>query len=344
MKTNIFLLVFVIINSCAETKQKNTKLINLENKVEIIDSVLVVNYAKKITIEALKTNVYAFSSSDFEGRGVGQNGQKKASRFLKDFYKNEGLKGAINDTSYYQNIPAHFLPKNIGESENVLAYIKGSEKPDEVLIISGHFDHLGIENDEIHFGADDNASGSMAIIEIAKAFNAAKKEGHSPKRSILFLHLTAEEIGLKGSQYYVQNPVFALSKTIANLNIDMIGRVDKKHENNANYMYIIGANRISNELHFISEKTNTTFSNLVLDYTFNAENDKNRFYYRSDHYNFAKENIPVIFYFNGVHEDYHKPTDTPEKINFSLLEKRTRFIFATAWQLANKEQFLKHNN
>jgi hypothetical protein len=109
-------------------------------------------------------------------------------------------------------------------------------------------------------------------------------------------------------------------------------------------MYIIGANRISNELHFISEKTNTTFSNLVLDYTFNAESDKNRFYYRSDHYNFAKENIPVIFYFNGVHEDYHKPTDTPEKINFSLLEKRTRFIFATAWQLANKEQFLKHNN
>ncbi|WP_313791356.1 M28 family peptidase [Lacinutrix neustonica] len=212
------------------------------------------------------------------------------------------------------------------------------------LSFHGHLDHLGLENNKVHFGADDNGYGSMAILEIAQAFKAAEKAGHSPKRSLLFLHLTAEEIGLQGSRYYVQNPVYPLNKTMANLNIDMIGRVDKAHKKKPNYIYIIGADRISKELHFISEKINNTFSNLELDYKYNDENDRNNYYYRSDHYHFAKNNIPVIFYFNGEHNDYHKTTDTPDKINYDLLTKRTKLIFATAWQLANKETFLIHNN
>ena len=183
------------------------------------------------------------------------------------------------------------------------------------------------------------ALGTVALLEMAQAFNNAKKEGHGPKRSILFLHTTAEEIGLQGSQYYTENPIFPLENTITNLNIDMIGRVDKRHlsEQNENYIYLIGSDRLSTELHYISEAVNSTFYNLDLDYKYNDKDDQNRYYYRSDHYNFAKHNIPVIFYFNGEHEDYHQVTDTPDKINYPLLEKRTRLIFSTAWQLANQE-------
>lgn len=343
MKPLIILSLLTLIGSCAETKY-TTKIENLQNGVLITDSLLIEKYSKTITSEELKKNLYAFASENFQGRGVGEAGQKKASAFLKDFYIKEDIKPGVNDSTYFQNIPSSFLPKDIKATENVLAYIKGKERPDEILIISGHLDHLGLENNKIHLGADDNGSGSMAILEIAQAFKAAEKDGHSPKRSLLFLHLTAEEIGLQGSRYYVQNPVYPLNKTIANLNIDMIGRVDKTHKKNPNYIYIIGADRISKELHFISEKINNTFSNLELDYTYNDEHDSNNYYYRSDHYHFAKKNIPVIFYFNGEHEDYHKPTDTPDKINYNLLTKRTQLIFATAWQLANKETFLVHNN
>ncbi len=332
----------MIVGSCAETKY-STKIENLENGVKITDSEIIREYSNSITTEDLKSRLTVFASNDFQGRGTGKEGQKKATDFLQNFYKNKGILPAVNDSTYYQTIPADFLPEGIGASENVLAYIKGSEKPEEVLIISGHLDHLGLENDTIHFGADDNGSGSMAITEIAEAFKLAEQQGHSPKRSILFLHLTAEEIGLQGSKFYIENPIFKLDKTIANLNIDMIGRVDDRHKENPNYIYIIGADRLSKELHVTSAKANDAFTHLELDYKYNAENDRNNYYYRSDHYNFAKQNIPVIFYFNGEHPDYHKPTDTADKINYPLLAKRTKLIFATAWQLANRPQFLKRN-
>ena len=175
-------------------------------------------------------------------------------------------------------------------------------------------------------------------MQIAQAFKIAEQQGFKPKNNILFLHLTAEEIGLQGSLYYTKNPKFNLTNTIANLNIDMIGRVDDAHANNPNYIYLIGADRISKELHFISEKVNKTSTNLTLDYKYNDEDDPNHYYYRSDHYNFAQKQIPVIFYFNGTHKDYHKPSDTPEKINYQLLTKRTKLIFSTAWYLANMDR------
>jgi len=187
---------------------------------------------------------------------------------------------------------------------------------------------------------DDDGSGTVAIMEIAQAFKLASENGFTPKRSILFLHVTAEEIGLHGSRYYTENPIFPLENTVCNLNIDMIGRVDKAHEDNSNYVYLIGSDRLSKELHFISEEVNSSFTNIDLDYKFNSENDRNRFYYRSDHYNFAKNNIPVIFYFNGVHDDYHEPTDTPDKIEYELLQKRTQLIFSTAWHIASMDHRL----
>ncbi|MFT5243262.1 MAG: hypothetical protein ACJA1H_000960 [Glaciecola sp.] len=224
------------------------------------------------------------------------------------------------------------------ESENVVAFIKGTEKPDEILIISAHLDHEGIKDGKIYNGADDDGSGTVAILEIAEAFKAAADNGDGPKRSILFLHVTGEEKGLLGSKHYADNdPIFPLKNTVADLNIDMIGRTDPKREGDRNYVYLIGSDKLSTELHNISEEANTKYTNIILDYTFNDENDPNRFYYRSDHYNFAKNNIPVIFYFNGTHDDYHQPSDTPDKIQYDLLENRTRLVFYTAWEVANRD-------
>lgn len=224
-------------------------------------------------------------------------------------------------------------------SENVLAYIKGSEKPNEVLVISAHLDHEGIKDGKIYNGADDDGSGTVAILEIAQAFKEAEKAGYGPKRTILFLHVTGEEKGLLGSKYYADtSPIFPLENTVANLNIDMIGRTDPKRTiGTRNYIYLIGSDKLSTELHNISEETNAKYTQLELDYKFNDDNDPNRFYYRSDHYNFAKNNIPVIFYFNGTHDDYHQPSDTPDKIEYDLLETRSRLVFYTAWELANRE-------
>lgn len=233
--------------------------------------------------------------------------------------------------------------KNISEpisSENVVAMIPGSEKPEEYIILSAHLDHVGMHDGEIFNGADDDGSGTIAILEIAKAFQAAVENGERPKRSLVFLHVTGEEKGLLGSQYYTDfDPIVPLKNTVANLNIDMIGRIDPKRTiGQRNYVYLIGSDKLSTELHELSEEVNKKYTNIELDYTYNDENDPNRFYYRSDHYNFAKNNIPIIFYFNGTHADYHKATDTPDKIEYDLLENRTRLVFYTAWELANREK------
>ena len=228
------------------------------------------------------------------------------------------------------------------DSENVVAIIKGSEKPNEYLIISSHLDHIGISADgQVNNGADDDGSGTVALLEIAKAFKKAADDGNGPKRSVVFLHVTGEEKGLLGSKYYTDyDPIFDLDQTVADLNIDMIGRIDPKRDGDRNYVYLIGSDKLSTELHELSEEINAKYTNIELDYTYNDENDPNRFYYRSDHYNFAKNNIPIIFYFNGTHADYHRPTDTPDKINYDLLENRTKLVFFTAWEVANRENKL----
>ena len=226
-------------------------------------------------------------------------------------------------------------------SENVAAMVKGTEKPDEYVIISSHLDHIGISaSGEINNGADDDGSGTISMLEIAEAFKNASDNGHGPKRSIIFLHVTGEERGLLGSRYYTDyEPLVPLANTVANLNIDMVGRIDpKRTEGDRNYIYLIGSDKLSTDLHNLSEEVNTKFTNIELDYTYNDENDPNRFYYRSDHYNFAKNNIPIIFYFNGTHDDYHRATDTPDKIEYDLLENRSRLVFHTAWEVANREE------
>jgi len=298
-------------------------------------------YASTIESEDLRQLLYVYASDFFQGRETGTLGQKRAVTFLKEFYKSRGIQAAAGSEDYFQKMTLNIKGEEI-DTENVVAIIEGSEKPEEYLVISSHLDHIGAHEGEINNGADDDGSGTVTLLEIAEAFQKAVADGKGPKRSVIFLHVTGEEKGLLGSAYYANNPLYPLANTIANLNIDMVGRTDPKRvSNNPNYIYLIGSDRLSTELHEISEQVNKVTVNIDLDYTYNAHDDPNRFYFRSDHYNFAKNNIPVIFYFNGTHDDYHKPTDTVEKIEFDLMETRARLIFATAWELANRAERIK---
>lgn len=299
-----------------------------------------IDFAQTITADDLSQLLYAFAADSMQGRMTATPGQKKAAEFLVDFYKNEKITGALPGGGYFQNIPKDYFKSKYVKtsSENVVAIIPGSVWPQEYIVLSAHYDHVGAKGDTIYNGADDDGSGTVALLEIAQAFKKAQDQGMGPKRSIVFLHVTGEEIGLYGSRYYTENPIYPLEQTVCNLNTDMIGRIDPNKAGNDNYIYLIGSDKLSQELHDLSENVNQEFSQLELDYTFNDENDPNRFYYRSDHYNFAKNNVPIIFYFNGVHEDYHQPTDTPDKIEYPLMSKRAQLIFHTAWEVANQEK------
>ncbi len=228
------------------------------------------------------------------------------------------------------------------ETENMMAYLEGTDLKDELLVISSHYDHIGKNEDGsvINNGADDDGSGTTGVMEIAEAFAQAAAEGNRPRRSVLFLNVTGEEKGLLGSAYYADNPIFPIENTVNNLNIDMIGRIDPEHEESGNrdYVYVIGSEKLSSHLKIISEYANITYTGIDMDYRYDDPNDRNRFYYRSDHYNFAKSGIPIIFYFNGTHADYHRSTDTVDKIAFDVMAKRAQLVFHTAWILVNRDE------
>ncbi|WP_296317743.1 M28 family metallopeptidase [Winogradskyella sp. UBA3174] len=331
--------VLILVGSCS-TFRHSEKIDNLKDSIQFNDKVVIEQYLSTIEIEELKYHVEEVSSDKYNGRMTGEKGHNEVCNYIRKYYASQNIKAPNTHPNYYQKVPKEVLPDDLNDSQNIIAYIEGSEFPNEYIYITAHSDHEGVIDGEIYNGADDNGSGTAAVLEMAEAFSKAVKGGHGPKRSIVFLHVTAEEVGLHGSRYYTDNPIFPLENTVSTLNIDMIGRVDDKHKNNENYIYLIGADRLSSELHFIAQKANTEFTNLELDYTFNKEKDVNRYYYRSDHYNFASKGIPVIFFFNGEHEDYTKPTDTADKINYPLLAKRTKLVFATAWYLANSPQRL----
>lgn len=299
-------------------------------------------YASYIKTGSLRSHLHRLASDDFEGREAGELGQKKAAVFLKSFYLENHIQSPLNDSVYFQKIPSSYFNYRFKSTENVVAMIKGSECPDQIVVVSAHYDHLGInENGEVYNGADDNASGTVAVMEIAGAFIKAVQKGYRPRRTLLFLHFTGEEKGLVGSQFYVENPIFPLKNTVTDINTDMIGRIDNLHKNKVDYVYLIGSDRLSAQLDSIINQQNRKHTKLQLDYKYNAKNDSNRFYYRSDHYNFAKQNIPVVFFFNGVHKDYHQTSDTADKIDYNLLTKRTKLIFYTVWEVANRDERLK---
>lgn len=297
-------------------------------------------YMQTITSAELKTLLTVVASDEMEGRETGSEGQKKAGRYLIEQYKNFGIPYPKGAEGYYQPISAAYLnakyKENLSDSENIWAFIEGSEKPDEIVVISAHYDHVGVKNGEIYNGADDDGSGTVSLVEIARAFAQAKKDGHGPKRSVLILHVTGEEHGLHGSRYYSEHPLFPMANTVCDVNIDMIGRRDEFHAKNNNYIYVIGSDYLSSDLFNICESANKKYSKLNLDYKYNDRQDPNRFYYRSDHYNFAKNGIPSVFLFSGTHADYHKPGDDVDKIEFDALTKRAQYAFSIAWEVANR--------
>ena len=228
-------------------------------------------------------------------------------------------------------------------TQNVWGLIPGvdSTLSEEIVVLTSHYDHVGVDKSgEVYNGADDDGSGTVSLLENAEAWMEATKSGEGPKRSVLFMAFVGEEKGLLGSEWYSEHPAFPLEQHVCDLNMDMVGRIDEKHLDNDRYIYLIGSDKLSSELHEISEAVNNEYIGLSLDYTFNAPDDPNRFYYRSDHYNFAKHGIPVIFYFSGVHEDYHGTGDTPDKIRYPKMAEIGQLVFLTSWEVANRQKKL----
>ncbi|MEO8412467.1 MAG: M28 family peptidase [Ginsengibacter sp.] len=254
---------------------------------------------------------------------------------LKDFKIDDKVKSKLS----YQK------KRLLSEASNVIGFIEGTDKKNEYVFLTAHYDHLGKKGNDIYYGADDDGSGTSGVIEMAAAFAKAKAGGFGPRRTIVFMTVSGEEEGLWGSEYYSDHPVFPLDSTSVDLNTDMVGRIDpgRNYGDSMNYVYVIGDNKLSTDLKPISTSINKKYTHLELDDKFNAPGDPERIYYRSDHYNFAKKGVPIIFFFDGIHKDYHKPTDTVDKINFDLMEKRLRFIFLNAWQMANMDTLLKRD-
>ena len=232
-------------------------------------------------------------------------------------------------------------------TQNVVGVLEGSDPvlKNEYVAVGAHYDHVGVGNpvngDSIYNGADDDGSGTTAILSIAGAFaNGATR----PKRSILFVWHCGEEKGLWGSEYFTEYPTVPLQNVITQLNIDMIGRSKKEGDTNPdnkdlsgpNQIYVIGSKMMSTDLGALSESVNKSFLNIDFDYRYDDPNDRNRFFFRSDHFNYAHKGIPIIFYFDGVHEDYHEPSDTPDKIDYQKMEKVTRTVYVMAWALSNQ--------
>jgi Zn-dependent M28 family amino/carboxypeptidase len=267
---------------------------------------------------------------------------------LKDVYqaisKKEPLQPKVLEASARISIG---LQQTRQTTQNVAGILEGSDPhlKNEYVIFSAHYDHLKTgPNGEIYHGADDDGSGTSAVLAIAHAMSLDR-----PKRSVLVMFHAGEELGLLGSEYNTDYaPVVPLDKVVVDLNIDMIGRskpagdtqTDDEHLTDANTVYLVGSNRISAELHKLSEETNSQFQKMKLDYYYNDPNNPERIYFRSDHWNYAKHGVPIIFYFDGTHVDYHKPTDTVDKIDFTKMTQITRLVFETGWRIANLDHRL----
>lgn len=257
-------------------------------------------------------------------------------------------KSPLNDLKIEKKVKTNLAFKKTTtrvDASNVIGYIEGTDKKDEYVFLTGHYDHLGKRGDIIYYGADDDGSGTVSVIEMAEAFAKAKQEGNGPRRTVVFMTVSGEEKGLWGSEYYSEHPVFPLEKTTVDLNTDMVGRLDpnRNYGDSTNYVYVIGNDKLSTDLDPIHKAVNAKYTKLELDYKFNDPKDPERIYFRSDHYNFARKGVPIIFFFDGIHKDYHKPSDTVDKINFDVMEKRVRFIFMTAWEMANRDEMLKRD-
>ena len=250
---------------------------------------------------------------------------------------------ASEPTGYHLNYTPHSGTVEV-QGENVIAYIEGSDPvlKSEVVVLMGHYDHIGLSmpddsGDMINNGADDNGSGSMALLTIAEALQKAKNNGVGLERSVLILHVSAEEKGLLGSRYYSDHPVIPIEQTVTAFNTDMIGRSDPENveAGTTDYFYLIGGEIISSGLDSLVTVANEETVQMRIDRKYNDLTDSNQFYRRSDHWNFGRLNVPFVFFFTGVHEDYHRPSDEVDKIDFEKYSRLVRMIYASTVKVAN---------
>lgn len=246
-------------------------------------------------------------------------------------------------TGFYLDYTPYSGPVEV-QGENVIAYIEGSDPDlkDEVVVLMGHYDHIGLSmpdesGDMLNNGADDNGSGSMALLTIAESLQEAKNNGIGLDRSVLILHVSAEEKGLLGSRYYSDHPVVPIEQTVTAFNTDMIGRSDPENveAGTTDYFYLIGGEIISSGLDSLVTVANEETSQMRIDRKYNDLTDSNQFYRRSDHWNFGRLNVPFVFFFTGVHEDYHRPSDEVDKIEFDKYSRLVRMIYASTVKVAN---------
>jgi Zn-dependent M28 family amino/carboxypeptidase len=300
-----------------------------------------VNFESLPQTENVKTLNYALVSHSFAKTLLPVEFDSALAKVkAKELFKTKAIDKKIKVDYAFSKV------RNIINASNVIGIIEGTDKKDEYVFLTGHYDHLGKHDGKIYYGADDDGSGTCGVIEMATAFAKAAADGHKPRRTMVFMTVSGEEKGLWGSEYYSDHPLYPLDKTSVDLNTDMVGRTDteRKTGDTLNYVYVVGHDKISSEMPIINEAANAKYTNLVLDYKFDDPNDKERIYYRSDHYNFARKGVPVLFFYDGMLKaDYHKPTDTVDKINFELYEKRVRMIFYTAWEIANRDKMLNRD-
>ncbi len=318
----------------------------------------------------LKQHVFTLASDSFEGRETGTNGQLKAGLYctqafrlshLLAAFRLDSIRGSFRQTyaftttevaifgssRTYGSAPPTYkkhelvpLPLTKEDSSrvklghNVAGLFVGTDLKQEVVVVSAHYDHLGRIGRRIYPGADDNASGAATVLSVASVFDSLAQQGIRPRRSILFLLFSGEEGGLLGSDYFVHNSPISLKQIVCDLNVDMVGRVDSQHRKKRNYCYLI-AGREDHALRKAAETANQQSIRMELDYAYDTETDPNQYFYRSDHYNFAKFGIPILFFMDGGHADYHQPSDTADKINYEVLQKRATLVFQTAWLVAN---------
>ena len=255
----------------------------------------------------------------------GETGNPITNVELKAFDFKTEKKGMMTTAAKIDRVP----------TQNVVGMIEGSDPvlKSEYIVNSAHYDHEGVGQnapgeDKIWNGADDDGSGTTAILAMAEALAKSPKK---PKRSIIFLWVAGEEKGLLGSAYFAKYPTIPLKNIVTNINIDMIGRSRKADNSDPrdkdlageNEMYVIGSNMMSSTLGKVTESVNKTYLNMTYNLKYDDPKDTNRFFFRSDHYNFAVNGVPAVFFFNGVHRDYHQAGDHPDKIDYARMEKIT---------------------
>ncbi|MBB3700109.1 M28 family peptidase [Flammeovirga yaeyamensis] len=221
-------------------------------------------------------------------------------------------------------------------NENVLGYIEGTDLKDEFIVVTAHYDHLGTKEGVVFNGANDNASGTSAIMEMAEAFKKAKENGIGPRRSILFIAFAAEEVGLLGSEFFCQNPLVPMEKIVANYNFDMVGRINKKYDDHPNYTYLLGTGEQSKQFYKVNNEVHQRY---MPEFTVDLKDPEN-LYKRSDQYHFLINKIPIAFFTDHCMKDYHLPSDDSDKINYEVLYQRTKLGMMMIWEIANRNQIL----